>query len=339
MLTREQLNRLTFAAERLSDKRYRMRRAHKEIKLGETAAPAPGGKVDDDPLRGPVHMEWLDLIEPERSQFSAVVDEILADQPKTDTSKFRKLDDSNLWVWGGPTPHWGGSMADDTLVRGAKYFDAKNAVYVYGPTSDRMMQLHSGFERLLCQVNGQCRTPGAQGDMDDERNAEELSRLSLKYPNIVGAMCDDVAMHFRRVVLPEAFEARYRALKKYNDKLKMYGVIYVHELAEKDFSLIHPYLDTVNLWFWNMDEILDYDRNILLCQERFPGKPILQGIFLHDYGLSDAGSLPQLLICQLDKAREYMTRGIVEGVVILGDREIRKWPESSAAVRDYLLNQ
>ncbi|MBQ9336006.1 MAG: hypothetical protein IJS14_01760 [Lentisphaeria bacterium] len=339
MLTREQLKNVTLAAERLSEKMFRMRRAHKEIKLGETAAPTPSGKVDDDPLRGPVHMEWPGLIEPERSQFAAVVDEILADLPKTDTSKFVKLSDDNLWVWGGPTPYWGGSMADDTLVRGAKFFDAKNGVYVYGPTDDKMMQLHSGFKRILCQVNSQCRTPGAQGEMNDEINAEELSRLSLKYPNIVGAMCDDVATYFRHLVLPEAFEARSRALKKYNDKLKMYGVIYVHELAEKDFTPILPYLDTVNLWFWHMDEILDYDRNILLCQERFPGKPILQGIFLHDYGISDAGTLPQLLVYQLDKAREYMTRGIVEGVVILGDREIMKWPESSAAVRNYLLDQ
>ncbi|MBQ6597810.1 MAG: hypothetical protein IJH79_09680, partial [Lentisphaeria bacterium] len=63
------------------------------------------------------------------------------------------------------------------------------------------------------------------------------------------------------------------------------------------------------------------------------------GIFLHEYGISDAGNLPQLLTYQLDKAREYMTRGIVEGVILLGDREIQKWPEASNAVRNYLLNQ
>ena len=339
MMTKKQLEKLTLAAERLNVKMFWMHEEHQEIKLGETAAPRPGGKVDDDPLRGSVNMEWAGMMEPERSAFSAVVDEILADMPEMDTSKFVKLGEDNLWLWGGPTPFWGGSMADDTLIRGAKYFGAKNAVYVYGPTDEKMMRLHSGFNRLLCQVNSQCRTPGAQGTMSDEANAEELSRLSLRFPNIVGAMCDDMTTYFRRKVLPEAFEARSKALKKYNDKLKMYGVIYVHELGQKDFTLILPYLDTVNLWFWYMDEILDYDRNILLCQERFPGKPIIQGIFLHDYGLSDAGTLPKLLVYQLDKAREYMTRGIVEGVILLGDREIEKWPESSAAVRNYLLNQ
>ncbi len=339
MLTVKQQERLEHAAERLNVKKFKMLKEHKEIKQGETAAPTPSGKVDDDPLRGPVNMEWVKYIEPERSEFAAVVDEILADLPKADTSGFTKLGDDNLWVWGGPTPYWGGSMADDTLVRGAQFFDAKNVVYVYGPTDDKMLKLHSGFKRMLCQVNSQCRTPGAQGAMNDEGNAEELSRLSLKYPNIVGAMCDDVTTYFRKIVLPDAFEARYNALKKYNDKLKMYGVVYVHELQQKDFSLIQPYIDTVNLWFWHMNEILDYDRNIWLCQEKFPGKPIIQGIFLHEYGISDAGNLPQLLTYQLDKAREYMTRGIVEGVILLGDREIKKWPESSDAVRNYLLNQ
>ena len=339
MLTVKQQERLEYAAERLNVKKFKVMKEHQEIKLGETAAPQPGGKVDDDPLRGPVNMEWVNYIEPERSEFTKIVDEILADLPKMDTSKFTKLGDDNLWVWGGPTPYWGGSMADETLVRGAQYYDAKNVVYVYGPTDDKMLKLHSGFKRMLCQVNSQCRTPGAQGAMSDEGNAEELSRLSLKYPNIVGAMCDDVTTYFKKIVLPDAFKARYNALKKYNDKLKMYGVVYVHELEQKDFSLILPYLDTVNLWFWNMNEILDYDRIIRLCQEKFPGKPIIQGIFLHDYGLTDAGSLPQLLIYQLDKAREYITRGIVEGVILLGDREIKKWPETSEAVRNYLLNQ
>ena len=339
MLTTEQKKRLYVATERLYAKRTKLHETHPEVQVGATAAPAPGGKVDDDPKRGEVNMQWAEWIEPEKSEFSRVADEILAEMPKPDTSKFVKLNADNLWVWGGPTPYWGGSMADDTLIRGAQYFDAQNVVYVYGPTDEKMLGLHSGFKRMLCQVNGNCRTPGAQGKMNDEANAEELSRLSLRFSNIVGAMCDDVTNHFSFAVLPEGFEARYRGLKKYNDKLKMYGVVYAHELENKEFSLIQPYIDTVNLWFWHLHEVLDYDRFIQLCQERFPGKPIIQGIFLHEYPICDSGNLPQLLTYQLDKTREYMTKGIVEGAIILGDREIKKWPESSETVRRYLLNQ
>ena len=337
-MTQDQRKQLTIAAEKLFVKMNQAKMAHPEIKRGQSAEPTPSGKIDDDPLRSPIHMEWPPMLEPEKTEFAKIVDEILADIPEPDRSSYAKLGADNLWVWGGPTPFWGGSMADDTLIRGAQYFDAQNVVYVYGPTSDKMLKLHSGFKRMLCQVNSQCRTPGAQGNLNDEGNAEELSRLSLRYPNIIGAMCDDVTLNFRKIVLPETFEARYKALKRFNDKLKMYGVIYVNEL-NKDFSLILPYLDVVNLWFWNMDEILDYDSYIAKCQKTFPGKPVLQGIFMHDYGISDTGSLPQLLLYQLDKAREYMTKGVVEGVVLLGDREIKKWPQVSEAIRNYLQNQ
>ena len=44
-------------------------------------------------------------------------------------------------------------------------------------------------------------------------------------------------------------------------------------------------------------------------------------IFLHEYGISDAGT-PAAACASVDKAREYAC-GIVEGVIILGDREIK----------------
>lgn len=337
-INEEQRRRLDMALERLSFKKQQVSKSL-NYKLGTSAAPRPAGYVEDDPLCSPVDTEWVKRIEPENSIVDGILMEILAGAPRQDDSKFVKLGDDNLWVWGGPSPSWGGSMADDTLVRGADYFNAKNVVYVYGPTSEKMLGIHSKYKRMLCQVNANCRTAGAQGNLTDEENAEQLSKLSLRFPNIVGAMCDDVTTNYQKVVLPEAFELRAKALKKYNKALKMYGVVYVHELDVKDFSYILPYMDVINLWFWHKDEILEYDEKIELCRKKFPGKPIIQGIFLHEYGRSDAGNLPELLVYQLKKSREYLTKGVLEGVILLGDREIKKWPKSAEAVRNYLKNQ
>ena len=336
--TGDQLHELSLAAERLNEKKKEIRK-RRTVLRSATAAPRPPGYVEDDPLITPFDMEWVGEIEPENSAFNEVILKVLASAPKLDTTGFVKLGGDNLWVWGGPTPAWGGTMAEDTLIRGADYFNAENVVYVYGPTTEKMLGIHGKYKRMLCQVNANCRTPGAQGGATDEENAELLSKLSLQFPNVVGAMCDDVTTNYLKVVLPERFEARSKALKKYNPELKMYGVVYVHELDEKDFSHIQPYMDVVNLWFWHKDEILEYDEKLALCRSKFPGKPIIQGIFLHEYGYSDAGNLPELLIYQLDKAREYMTKGIVEGVIILGDREIKKWPLQAETVRNYLKNQ
>ena len=337
-ISAEQRKKLNLALERLLLKVREVKKEHPEVKLGETEAPSPEGYVEDDPLRVRGSVEWAGYLNPENEELDKVMLEILSTFPKTDPAKMAKLTGENLWVWGGPTPFWGGTMADDTLVKGADYYGAENVVYVYGPTDDKMMTMHSKYKRMLCQINSQCRTPGAQGSFTDEENAEYLSQLSLKYPNIIGAMCDDVTTPFLKVALPESFEARYRGLKKYNDKLKMFGVVYAHEL-NKDFSLIQQYMDVINLWLWHKDDILEYDEYIAACKKAFPGKPIIQGIFLHEYGRADIGNVIELLKYQLDRAREYMAKGDVIGVIILGDREIKKWPEVASAIREYLQNQ
>ncbi len=337
-ISEEQRRRLDMALERLYLKQRQVRKL-RSYKLGCSAAPRPADYVEDDPLCTPVDTEWVKEIEPENSIVDGILHEILAQAPRQDTGKFVKIGEDNLWVWGGPTPYWGGSMADDTLVRGADYFNAKNVVYVYGPTNEKMLGIHSKFKRVLCQINENCRTPGALENLTEEENAEHLSKLSLQFPNVVGAMCDDVSVNFWKVVLPESFEARSKALKKFNPALKMYGVFYVHELDTKDYSHILPYIDVVNLWFWHKDEILEYDEKIELCRKKFPGKPIIQGIFLHEYGRSDVGNPPELLVYQLEKCREYLTKGVLEGVILLGDREIKKWPASAEAVRNFLKNQ
>jgi len=315
--------------------RKRVLSAGRECDIFASCAPRPADYSEDDPLIGKLDHEWFDQIKPENEAVNKEILKLLPSLPAPDTANAPKLSADNVWVWGGPTPSWGGSMADDTLIRGADYFHAENVVYVYGPTTDKMLQLHAKYKKMLCQINANCRTQGALANTEEE-NAELLSRLSLEYPNIAGGMCDDYTVGSSKIVLPERFEKMYTAIKKHNAALKLYGVIYVQELGRGKFRLIQPYIDVVNLWHWNKEDILDIDKNIETCQRDFPGKPILLGIFIHDYGCASCGTPPELLIYQLEKAREYVHKGIAEGIVILGDREIKKWPESAAAVKNHL---
>ena len=83
-------------------------------------------------------------------------------------------------------------------MRGADYFRAENVVYVYGPTTEKMVGLHSKYKRMICQINTNCRTrvedvPYAS----DEENAEYLSRLSLKYLRKISLLsCESKATMF-----------------------------------------------------------------------------------------------------------------------------------------------
>lgn len=336
-LSKEMKQKVFLQIEKLIEKTRNTHNKHK-IGLGESAAPTPENINNTNPLLGKVNTDWLSLLEPEYSDSVNVIREALKELPNDDIQQYPPIPHDKIWLWGGPTPYWGGNMAEDALVTAADYFKAENGVYVYGATNEKALKLHSGFKKLICQVNENCRTPGAQEGSTDEENAERLSKLSLQFPNIVGAVCDDISAKYLRIIPKEPIMAVRRGLKKYNENLKLYGVVYGHELEfKKDFSLVAEYFDVVNFWLWHMEEILEFDRYIEMCQKTFPGKKILQGIFLHEYGSSDAGQMPELLIYQLERCRKYIAEGIMEGVVILGDREIRKWPESAKAVQDYLL--
>ena len=328
---------LEIALEKLDQKRHELA---KKCTMGYGAACAPreADYVEQDPAQGPYNLTWAEEIREEDDAVNAILHDRLMRLSKPATDGLPPISSDKVWVWGGPTLKWGGSMADDTLIRGADYFQAENVVYVYGPTNEKMLSLHGKYKKMLCQVNENCRTEGALCGSEEE-NAECLSKLSLKFPNIVGAMCDDYGTGSTHILLPERYEKIYRGVKKYNSNLKVYGVIYEHELQKKDFQLIQPYIDVVNFWLWFKKSILEIDKHLEECRKNFPGKPIVLGIFIHDYGCSDTGNLPEMLIYELEKAREFLAKGWIEGIILLGDREIKKWPEAAGAVRDYLLNR
>ena len=228
-------------------------------------------------------------------------------------------------------------MQPDTLPYNARYFKAENGVYVYGPTNEAMLKIHDGMKQLLCMVSSTCRAPGQQPE-SDAQCAENLSRLSLKHTNIKGGILDDMT-NSSVTITPEKVKqiAEISAnLKKHNPALQLFGVVYQHELAEKDFEVLLPYLDGVTLWFWNQEQLLDLEKSVDHCRYHFPGKEIILGLFLHDYGTADAGARPELLIHELKGARVLLEKGKINGIVILGDREVLKWPEQAAVVRGFL---
>lgn len=240
----------------------------------------------------------------------------------------------NVFVWGGPTPLWGGSMEPDASVRGAEYFGFDNVVYVYGAINEEAMELHRNCKRLICQVSATSRTQGAQNETDEEC-AEKLSRLSLKYPNIQGGIVDDLIASFGHRYSLSDVKKLQNALKKHNPALELSVVIYARELDNPNLMAIAAEIDVVNLWLANKAELAEFDLHLEKCRARFPGKKIMLGIFMQDIGLSDLGYDTDVIKKYLDKARTAYSRGKIQDVVILGDREVAKFPELARTIRDY----
>ncbi len=309
------------------------------FEFGASAAPGYHARcMMADRTRLPVCEAYAEGLATAYDEFADAIHRELATRPAF--KRGRAIGEDDLWLWGGPTPEWGGSMDPDTLTKTASYFGARNGVYVYGPINEEMIARHASMKRLLAMVNKECRAPGQQPESNEEC-AENLSRLSLKYPNIVGGMMDDMTSPFP-TISPETVSqiaGVSAGLKKHNSALELYGVVYRHELGVKDFSPLQPYLDGVNFWFWHQQELLDVAECVELCRKNFPGKKILLGLFLHDYGLTDAGAVTELLLYELKAARQMLADGLINGLVILGDREILKWPEQAAAVKGFLAAQ
>ena len=249
---------------------------------------------------------------------------------KPGPENFRRED---VFVWGGPTPLWGGSMKTDTAVRGMEYFGAENAVYVYGALNEETLQIHANCKKLICQVTRTARS-GVQTESDAEC-AEKLSLLSLKYPNIIGGIADDLVIYLGRNYSVKDIMTIRESLKKHNDKLDLYGVVYARELDHENIPLVAACLDAVNLWLSRKSEIAEFDLIIEKCRVKFPGKKIMLGVFMQDINLSDLEYSREVMLRYLDKAEKAYRAGKIQSLVILGDREIAKFPELAETIRTY----
>ena len=71
------------------------------------------------------------------------------------------------------------------------------------------------------------------------------------------------------------------------------------------------------------------------CLVRFPGKKIMLGIFMQDINLSDLGYSNELMLRYLNKIEKAYRNGKILSMVILGDREIAKFPELAQTIRQF----
>lgn len=306
------------------------------IGLGETAAPGFADRASvADATRSMMIEEYTRQIFAEYDDFAREIRYALEDLPPWRPAPAIPAED--IWLWGGPTPEWGGSSQIDTLPYNAQYFNIENGFYVYGPTSDYLLDKHRSLKKLYCMVSSTCRAPGQQPESDGEC-AENLSKFSLKFTNIKGGILDDMTSALKSVTPEKVAQIAEikKNLTKHNPDLELFGVVYQHELAEKDFTGLLPYLDGVILWFWHQEKLLELEKNVDHCRYHFPKKKVYLGLFMHDYGTADAGTLPELLLHQLKGARQLYADGKIGGLVILGDREVLKWPEQAALIRGFL---
>lgn len=153
--------------------------------------------------------------------------------------------------------------------------------------------------------------------------AEKISALSLKYPAIKGALIDDFRSETgpSRYITPAELHRINVALKSKNPALKLYIVQY-HTTQNSPVEL-QPYkddFDGISVWNWVPTEYFWralYADEIRHLREAFPGKEIIQGQFIHDFG-GGAGAMPmEHVTMQCDRIAAQLDAGNIDGWCVI----------------------
>jgi hypothetical protein len=168
------------------------------------------------------------------------------------------------------------------------------------------------------------------------QEADKLSRLSLDFPNVAGAIIDDASGMFNY----DAYNAGrpqevYEALQSANPDLKLWLVVYSHELELEQWQAFLPYMDIANLWVWeaqNLPHLAEYVDN---CARLFPDKEIIVGSYIRDYPTKAPVPL-DLMQAQYEIMADLLDRGKISGYSILGACLIDQHPQQAEWIREFI---
>jgi hypothetical protein len=250
------------------------------------------------------------------------------------------------WVWEGQGLDPGVPPSIFGVGEGCAYFGLSRAVYIFHPNDDLGLRKLSHLDEVACDISKwkyyEHSDPFSVYQRPDARpetiraEAARVSELSRRYPNVTGGFHDDMLGLARREGLtPQQYGAIYDALHSANPALKLWVVVYTHELKPDTWEGFAPFIDVVNLWIWNAKDIPTQDENIALCRRMFPGKPINVGCYLRDY--PTAAPVPMdMLRLQWEGVRRNLDRGLIDGYSILGTVLIDGQQQQAEWVRRFI---
>ena len=173
-------------------------------------------------------------------------------------------------------------------------------------------------------------TEYAEGEFVYEKRLADIRRLVEKYPNQVGILLDDLSsVALSKGYDPATLEGIRRQLGPRAERIKLWSVVYTKDLDKPGVDKLMEYSDVVNLWEWFADRTVALERNVALVERKQPGKPIMLGLYLHDYGAGRPLSL-DLMKRQCRTALELAHEGRIQGIVFLSI-------DNNAEIVDYLV--
>jgi len=154
-----------------------------------------------------------------------------------------------------------------------------------------------------------------------------LRKLIADYPQppVVGVLLDDMSsLSVTGGLKPDDLGRLRRSLPT---GCKLLGVIYTMNMRQPGMDAIIKELEVINLWTWHAKDVVNLEKNVAYCEQIAPGKPIVLGLYMHDYGGGRA--IPHdLYYQQVKTALELAHARRIEGIVFLtvsDDPPVLKW--------------
>ena len=254
------------------------------------------------------------------------------------------------WCWDGQGFCLGIPPSIFGQGEGTKWFGLTKTCYMFHPNTELALEKLREFDEVICEISKwkwkRCESEqhdcGAANHLDGrvetkKEEASKVSRLAQSFPNIKGAIDDDLLGIIKREgIKPEEYATVYEALKEGNPDLKLWTVVYTRELNQEDWAGFEPFMDIINLCvgkertdFPNLDRYLDQ------CAEIFPGKPVNLIYRLTDFRPPEPIPM-DLLKSHWEDILRFVKEGRLSGYSILGGFMIDLYPEESRWLRGFI---
>jgi hypothetical protein len=242
-----------------------------------------------------------------------------------------------LWVWATPDRAKPGAHTLDTFAQASA---AQRAELLGTPhiilagsglpqdlqQADRLTAEVAKYPHLVWEIapdGGEMKPPFAY-----DQTVARLARLARKYPQIEGVLVDDMtSVGIDKGFKPEHLRRLRRQLAEQCPKAKLWGVLYSMNFGRENVKQYIDELDVINLWVWHAEHLADLEKHVAHCEATFPGKPIVLGLYLRDYGRNKP--MPQSAMeRQCETARRLAHAGRIRGIVFLtidDDPPIARW--------------
>jgi hypothetical protein len=244
-----------------------------------------------------------------------------AESPEKQGRPLRDL----LWVWGNPDmakpgEHTFATFAQASSAQRAKLLGVPNIVMAgLGIPNDQaqaeaLTREVASSPRLVWEI-------GADGEGGPPfvytQRLSQVRRLVDQFPRIEAVLLDDMStVSIDKGFKPENIRQIRRSLDGKYAAVKLWGVLYTMSFNRPKIDEYINELDVINLWTWHAKDVVKLEQNVAHCEKKYPGKPIMLGLYLYDYGDNRRMSL-DLLKRQCDTALELVHAGRIQGIVFL----------------------